>query len=103
MRLFELHRAQDDGGVSGTGVVAEGVVFSNGKCALSWKTQYTSVAIYDDIETLETIHGHGGKTRVVFHQNEESAQPVCHMCKGTGYADLRTPEGNFVTPCPECT
>lgn len=102
MRFFELHRAEDKSGVSGTGIVAEGVVFWNGKCALAWKTQHTSVAIYDDIETLEKIHGHDGKTQVVF-PSEEAAAAVCRMCRGTGYADLNTPEGNFVTPCPECT
>jgi len=64
MRLFHLVRREDVSGVSGTGVVAEGVQFANGKCALNWLTRYTSVAIYDDIETLITIHEHGGRTVV---------------------------------------
>jgi hypothetical protein len=62
MKTFKLLRKEDATGISGTGIVAEGVQFSNGKCALSWLTEFTSMAIYDDIGTLEKIHGHGGKT-----------------------------------------
>lgn len=64
MRLFRLVRKEDVSGVSGVGVVAEGVEFTNGRCVLSWLTRYTSVAIYDDIETLLAIHEHGGRTVV---------------------------------------
>jgi hypothetical protein len=64
MKLFLLHRIEDESGVSGTGYVAEGVLFSNGKCAMSWLTKYTSIVIYDSIETLIAIHGHDGKTIV---------------------------------------
>jgi hypothetical protein len=64
MKRFVLNRKEDKGGVSGTGIVAEGIVFSNGKCVISWRTKYTSVAIYDDLKTLEAIHGHGGATQI---------------------------------------
>lgn len=66
MRLFYLQRNEDFSGVSGTGRVAEGVEFSNGRCALSWLTPTTSVAIYNTIEELEHIHGHEGRTQVVY-------------------------------------
>jgi hypothetical protein len=66
MRRFELHRLEDETGVSGTGVVAQGVQFDTGKAAITWLTRYSSVAVYDDMETLEAIHGHNGKTKVVF-------------------------------------
>lgn len=68
MRLFLLVRDEDEGGVSGTGIVAQGVEFENGKCALCWLTEFSSVAIYDDIETLDAIHGHNGKTTVRWHE-----------------------------------
>jgi hypothetical protein len=64
-RFFELHRDEDETGISGTGVVAQGVIFDSGKVALSWLTEHTSVAVYDSIRDVERIHGHGGKTRVV--------------------------------------
>ena len=66
MRLFELHRDVDSSGVSGTGVVAQGVEFDNGQCAMSWLSQWQSVALYPDITVLENIHGHNGNTRVVW-------------------------------------
>ena len=66
MRRFELHRDVDATGVSGTGIVAEGVQFGNGYCALTWNTLNTSVAFYPSIVTLEAIHGHNGQTRIVW-------------------------------------
>lgn len=66
MRTFSLQRVIDETGISGTGRVAEGVVFSNGWVALTWLTQYTSVVFYPGIEHVHAIHGHGGKTQIVF-------------------------------------
>lgn len=62
MRRFRLVRKVDATGVSGTGVVAEGVEFSTGKAAMGWLTSVRSVALYDSIADLEAIHGHGGLT-----------------------------------------
>lgn len=66
MRRFELHRDVDATGVSGTGVVAEGVESTNGYCALTWRTLNTSVAFYPNADTLVAIHGHNGQTRLVW-------------------------------------
>ncbi len=66
MKQFYLDRIEDESGVSSTGRVAEGVVFGNGKVALGWLTQYNSVAVYSCIEHVEHIHGHSGKTRIVW-------------------------------------
>jgi hypothetical protein len=65
-RLFHLLRLADESGVSGTGRVAEGVIFSNGWVALLWLTETPSMGFYPSIEAVEAIHGHSGKTRVVF-------------------------------------
>lgn len=65
-RVFYLLRLDDESGVSGTGRVAEGVVFSNGWVALVWLTDTPSMGFYPSIEAVEAIHGHSGKTRVVF-------------------------------------
>lgn len=59
-----MFRIEDESGVSGVGYVAQGVEFDNGKCALAWLTAVSSVALYDNIEDLEKIHGHDGKTIV---------------------------------------
>lgn len=65
-RRFYLYRTEDWSGVSGVGVVATGVQFSDGNCALRWNSEFKSTAVYDDIETVENIHGHGGRTKVMF-------------------------------------
>lgn len=68
MRTFYLHRKEDATGISGTGKVAEGVEFANGWCALNWLTAHTSMGVYPSIAELEAIHGHGGRTEVVFEE-----------------------------------
>jgi hypothetical protein len=66
-RFFVLLRDEDVSGVSGTGVVAEGCVFGNGRVVLQWLTNgLESLAIHESIESLEQIHGHGGRTRIMF-------------------------------------
>jgi hypothetical protein len=62
LQTFFLYRWEDVSGVSGTGVVAEGVRFGNGKCAVTWRGPVKSVTIYDSVEDLVRIHLHGGKT-----------------------------------------
>lgn len=68
MRTFVLRRDIDRTGVSGTGVVAEGVEFSDGVVSLRWLTEWpTSVVFYDrGMEAVEKIHGHGGDTQIVW-------------------------------------
>lgn len=66
MKTFWLKRNIDVSGTSGTGIVAEGIVFSNGKCCLSWLTTMSSIAIYNNIMELEVIHGHSGATEVIW-------------------------------------
>lgn len=66
MRTFELHRIEDATGISGTGIIAQGVQFDDRTCALRWLTEHRSTALYDSIEVLEKIHGHEGKTKTVW-------------------------------------
>jgi len=68
VRAFELHRDVDETGISGTGVVAEGVQFSDGVIALRWTSQWPTSVVFHDrgMESLEAVHGHNGKTRVVW-------------------------------------
>jgi hypothetical protein len=70
VRAFELVRDEDPSGVSGTGVVAEGVQFQNGKVVVGWlgMAGVSSVAVYDSMEAMYRIHGHEGKTRVVIEE-----------------------------------
>lgn len=64
MLRFNLFRNEDVSGVSGVGVVAEGVMFTDGTAALRWLGRLNSTAIYNSMEELEEIHGHQGATEV---------------------------------------
>lgn len=64
MQAFRLIRKEDVSGVSGTGVVAVGVVFPNGHCVMQWQTGLDSIGHYNSLNDLISIHGHGGKTSV---------------------------------------
>lgn len=70
LRPFELHRDEDETGVSGTGIVAEGVVFADGRVVLRWKTATASTTLFDSVEQMMKVHGHDGKTRLVHPPNE---------------------------------
>lgn len=66
MRTFKLVRDEDITGISGTGEVAEGVEFTDGTVVLRWKGVQASTVVWKSIYDVEIIHGHGGKTRIVF-------------------------------------
>ena len=36
----------------------EGVVFSDGKCAVRWLTDFRSISVWDSYADLEKVHGH---------------------------------------------
>ncbi len=70
-RRFELIRYEDKTGISGIGKIAEGVIFSSGKCALAWTIKdIPSVTIYDSVEQVIAIHGHDGKTELKWIDSE---------------------------------
>jgi hypothetical protein len=64
LHRFELNRKIDETGISGTGIIAEGYIYSNGICVMKWLTNTSSVAVYASIGDVEIIHGHQGKTEV---------------------------------------
>jgi hypothetical protein len=62
---FYLLRVEDESGISGTGLVARGCIFPSGAVVLEWQTFHSSICIYKNINDVEAIHGHNGKTKVV--------------------------------------
>jgi hypothetical protein len=66
MRRFHLVRTQDVSGVSGTGIVAEGVEFHDGQCAMSWFGQFHTITLFAKVEDIINIHGHEGRTTLVW-------------------------------------
>lgn len=59
-------RDVDDSGVSGVGVVAEGIEFTDGSVALRWCVPRSpkSTVLWGSVTDLLAIHGHGGHTRL---------------------------------------
>jgi hypothetical protein len=68
MKTFQLVRDVDYSGVSGTGIVAEGVEFDDGKVVIQWvvPNKPSSLVIWDDMADALEIHGHDGATRVEY-------------------------------------
>jgi hypothetical protein len=71
IRRFMLKRNEDESGISGVGYVAEGVQFSDGTCILHWTSVTPCTAIYRSPVELTHIHGHGGKTSIVWLDTED--------------------------------
>ncbi|MEU4396269.1 hypothetical protein [Kribbella sp. NPDC023855] len=69
-RRFHLLRHVDVSGVSGTGVVAEGVEWSDGTVTLHWGGRFPTTTVWQDgIDALLTIHGHNGATTIRWIDN----------------------------------
>ena len=73
MKIFYLKREEDESGISGTGRVAQGFVFDNGKVAVTWLSEHPSVTVYDSIGEVHAIHGHGGKTVIEMEPDYKKA------------------------------
>ena len=71
MRRFKLVRNEDVSGVSGTGVVAEGIEWTNGNVSVCWLGTFFTIETAANIHTIERIHGHGGRTRIEWVDPDE--------------------------------
>lgn len=66
IRPFYLHRAVDASGISGKGRVAVGVLMPSGKAVLEWGSRWKTVTVFQSIDQVIRIHGHGGDTVFVW-------------------------------------
>ncbi len=64
IKVFRLNRLKDVSGVSGTGIVAYGTEYPNGKVTLCWNTKFSSVAVYDSMQDVIEIHCHGDSSMI---------------------------------------
>ena len=74
LKRFYLNRVEDESGVSGTGIVAVGVQFPSGRCIIEWVSKLTdanSLGIYDNLDDVEAVHGHSGKTQVQCYDEKD--------------------------------
>lgn len=63
-RRFALVRHVDYTGVSGIGVVAYGVAFTDGQIVLRWCSTHPATSLWSSIDDLLAVHGHGEATSI---------------------------------------
>jgi len=77
MRPFDVIRQDDASGVSGTGKVIEGVVFSDGTCVTRWVAQAShgrSTVVWDGFGSFMSVHitpHPDNKSIIRFYDGEE--------------------------------
>lgn len=76
MRRFVLKRDEDESGMSGVGIVAEGTEFSGGKVVLQFRSHVQSITVYDSIKAVKEIHGHADSktTKIVWIDPDPNAE-----------------------------
>ena len=79
MRRFTMRRVRDVSGVSGTGVVLEGVLFSTGVVVIHWLTPAPrgSISVFDSMDQFLGIHvvPHPDNLTVVTFEDGEQLTP----------------------------
>lgn len=65
-RRFYLQRDEDESGISGTGRVVDGVQFNDGTVVIRWNSNTASTSFYNNMKEMEFLHGHDGKSKVVW-------------------------------------
>ncbi|MFC8873201.1 hypothetical protein [Streptomyces ardesiacus] len=108
-RRFVLRRGTDVSGVSGTGDVADGVLWPDGTAAVRWRGEHPSAVHWDRGKTsVELIHGHQGATEIVWldQDDEPAAAPAPDANPAAASLRLRRVVDhalNKAVPCPKCT
>lgn len=70
---FWLNRKVDVSGVSGSGHVADGVLFADGSCVVRWRSEHPGTITYARLADLVAIHGHDGGTVVEWYDAPATA------------------------------
>jgi hypothetical protein len=75
IRTFTVCRINDESGVSGTGIVIEGITLATGQCVVHWlyPTPRGSIAIFDSISDFATVHikPHPGNETIITYEDGE--------------------------------
>lgn len=75
IRTFTVCRLNDESGVSGTGIVIEGIVLATGQCVVHWlyPAPRGSIAMFDSISDFATVHikPHPGNESIITYEDGE--------------------------------
>ena len=66
LRRFWLYRREDQSGVSGTGYVAEGVEWTDGRVDVRFLSTHKTDNGFPNLKELMNLHGHDGGTEIVW-------------------------------------
>jgi len=75
IRTFTVCRINDESGVSGTGIVIEGITLATGQCVVHWlyPAPRGSIAMFDSISDFATVHikPHPGNETIITYEDGE--------------------------------
>lgn len=66
MKLFVIKRIEDNTGLSGTGIVADGVEFDDGQVVLKWRGEISTIVIHKNLENVKKLSCSHSKSEIVF-------------------------------------
>ncbi|GAB3935667.1 hypothetical protein GCM10029976_046240 [Kribbella albertanoniae] len=87
-RRFHLVRHRDVSGVSGTGIVAEGAIWSSGAVALHWPGRPRATSVWASLDDLRIVHGHEGATEVRFLDTDVGAGAEPYRSDSRGWIEF---------------
>lgn len=93
--VFELHRIQDDSGISGTGHVLDGVVFPDGTTVVRWRGKHRSTATFKNYRDFEKIHmAYHGSSEVKWTDGFNGVEFAYNYLQTLGSQILKLPKNN---------
>lgn len=81
MTRFYLLRHKDVHGNSGSGTVAEGVIFDNGMVSMIWLTDIPTITMFTKITDVVKLHSHAGLTDIII-EGRKKQQKLFEQCEG---------------------
>jgi hypothetical protein len=102
-RRFQLARHEDPTGVSGTGIVADGVVWPDGTATIHWRGEHASYVHWPRGQvSVEAIHGHGGATTIDWVDAVGNPPPAADWSTSwshlLGYVQQAREDGTTIEP-----
>lgn len=81
MKKFTMYRQADESGVSGTGIVLQGVVFANGKAVVQWLVgpDPGDTQVKDDFERFLKTHVKSHPTNKTIITWEDGSQEIYEL------------------------
>lgn len=77
IRIGVIRRHEDVHGVSGTGIVAEVIEFSDGSAVARWLGKDAMSNVAAGVKNITNVHGHGGKMEIEWlWEQEADADPM---------------------------